>query len=158
MQTFLENEFGTAQAKGEEMGKVVVEVELISSDDEAKCAEGTLRPDQVRRLKMPLLVDTGCTLLSIPKVEIDRLGLRVVKEVQSRFANGQSAMRKIYGPVVIKLQGRVDIVLAMEGHPGMPGLLGQIPLEGLDLMVDSKRQRLVPGHPDFPDVQLVEVY
>jgi hypothetical protein len=86
------------------------------------------------------------------------MGLSVVKEVNSRFANGQTAIRNVYGPVKIKLMGRVDVVLVLAGHPGLPALLGQIPLEGLDLMVDSKRQRLIPGHPDYPDSQLVEVY
>ena len=158
MKTAIKQESTNTQDESENMGKVVVEVELINSYDAEKCEDGLLKPELVRRMKLPTLVDTGSTLLSIPEDEIKKLGLRLFKEVQSRFANGQTAMRKIYGPVVIKLMGRSDIVLAMAGHPGMPALLGQIPLEGLDLMVDSKRQRLVPGHPDFPDVQLVEVY
>lgn len=158
MLTTLEQESTTGQGENSDMGRVVVEVELINSHDQEKCDDGLLKPAEVRQTKVSTLVDTGCTLLSLPEEEIKKLGLRLFKEVQSRFANGQTAIRKIYGPVVIKLMGRKDIVLAMAGHPGMPALLGQIPLEGLDLMVDSKRQRLVAGHPDYPNEQLVEVY
>ena len=140
------------------MEKVVVDIELLNSYDDESCQKGVLRPDQVRRITIPALVDKGATLLSIPEDDIKKMGLSVVKEVNSRFANGQTAIRKVYGPVKIKLMGRVDVVLALAGHPGLPALLGQIPLEGLDLMVDSKRQRLIPGHPDYPDSQLVEVY
>lgn len=140
------------------MGKVIVDVELVNSDDEALLSRGHLKADQVRGLKISALVDTGATLLTLPEDDIKKLGLRFFREATSRFANGQVAKRKIYGPVKIQVQGRIDSVLALAGHPGMPALLGQIPLEGLDLMVDSKRQRLVPGHPESPDSQLVEVY
>ncbi len=140
------------------MGKVIVQVEMSSYDDEAAVEEGRLKPEQVRRSKIDALVDTGSTLMVLPEEEIRKLGLRVIREAVSRFANGQSSTRKIYGPVRIRVMSREELVLVMPAHPGMPALLGQIPLEGLDLMVDSKRQRLVPGHPDYPDSQLVEVY
>jgi hypothetical protein len=74
----------------------------------------------------------------------------------SKFANGQRSARKIYGPVKLEIMTRSTAVLVAASHPGTPALLGQIPLEGLDLMVDSKRLRLVPGHPDMPDDQVYD--
>jgi len=139
------------------MGKVWVDVELTSTGDEELLRRGHIQPGQVRHIKLSMLVDTGSTLMSIPEEEIEKLGLPVFKEMTSRFANGQTATRKIYGPVRIQIMGRETSVLTLATHPGMPALLGQIPLEGLDLMVDSNRQRLMPGHPDFPNEQLMEV-
>ena len=140
------------------VGKVFADVELVSTEDEVLLRRGHIQAGQVRHARLNMLVDTGSTLMSIPEEEIAKLGLPVFNEMTSRFANGQSATRKVYGPVRIQIMGRETSVLTLAAHPGMPSLLGQIPLEGLDLMVDSLRQRLVPGHPDFPNEQLMEVY
>lgn len=158
MQTVIEDHKAPRQFENTDMGKVVVDIEVVNSYDEESCEKGLLLPEQVRRTQVSALVDTGCTLLSLPEEVLKKLGCRLYREAVSKFANGQTAVRKIYGPVTIKVLGRIDSVLALAGHPGMPPLLGQIPLEGLDLMVDSKRQRLIPGHPDYPNEQLVEVY
>lgn len=158
MPTTLDQKTVELECENTDMGKVVVELELFNSDDEGLCANGMLTPAKIRHTKLEALVDMGSTLLSLPQEDIDKIGLRFYRESISKFAKGQKAVRKIYGPVTIKVMGRIDSVLALAGHSGMPALLGQIPLEGLDLMVDSKRQRLIPGHPDFPNDQVVDMY
>jgi len=141
------------------MGKVIIDAEIINNDDEGSVARGQLKPNEVRRTTVKnMLVDTGAMLVSIPEEEIAKLGLRVVREAVSKYANGQKSVRKIYGPVRIKVMGREDHVLVMASHPGMPALLGQLALEGLDLAVDPTRQRLIPGHPEYPNEQLIEMY
>lgn len=148
-----------AQQKAEDaMGRVLATVEFFNAFDEDKVKDGTLKPDQVRHTTVEMLVDTGASLVSIPEADIAKLGLRVVREAVSKYANGQKAVRKIYGPVRIKVLGREDHVLVMASHPGMPALLGQLALEGLDLIVDPKHHKLLPGHPDYPNEQLVEMY
>jgi predicted aspartyl protease len=140
------------------MGKVNVSVEIFNADDDVRVSDGILKPEQVRHTSVETLVDTGAMLVSISEEEIAKLGLRVVREAVSKYANGQKSVRKIYGPVRIKVMGREDHVLVMASHQGMPALLGQLALEGLDLAVDPKRQRLIPGHPDHPNDQLIEMY
>ena len=147
-----------SNAKGTEMGKVFVDVEIVNHDDVILLSKGHIKADQVRRTTVNTLVDTGAMLVSIPEEEIAKLGLSVVREAVSKYANGQKSVRKIYGPVRIKVMGREDHVLVMASHPGMPALLGQLALEGLDLIVDPKRQKLLPGHPDYPNEQLIEMY
>ena len=142
----------------EVLGKVLVEVELFSSGDEEMVERGQLKSEQIRTSKIEALVDTGATLMSLPQEELDKLGVRVFSERTSRFANGQTAIKKIYGPIHIRVMGRDALVAATASHPGMPSLLGQIPLESLDLLVDPKRHRLIPGHPDYPNEQLIECY
>ena len=149
---------GNTNAEVNELGKVNVNVEIFNADDEVRVCDGTLKPEQIRHIIVETLVDTGASLVSIPEEVIAKLGLRVVREAVSRYANGQKSVRKIYGPVRIKVMGREDHVLVMASHPGMPALLGQLALEGLDLIVDPKRQRLLPGHPDYPNEQLIEMY
>jgi len=156
--TTLEHEPATIQVETTPMGRVVAQVEISNLSDDDKCEEGVIRPDQVRRITIEALVDTGSTLLCLPEDQIKKLGLKFYRESISKIASGQKIVRRVFGPVNIKVMGRIDSVLAMEGKPGVPALLGQIPLEGLDLMVDSKRQRLVPGHPESPDEQVVDMY
>ena len=60
----------------------------------------------------------------------------------------------------VKVFQRTMLTEALEGAPeGMPPLLGQIPLEALDLLIDSKNQRLIlnPESPD-PEMALVDVF
>jgi predicted aspartyl protease len=154
----IRSESNFSPQEGIEMGKVMVEIELVNPIDEGMHRLGHLKANEVRRIKLSALVDTGASLLSIPESDLQKLGLPVLREAVSRYANGQTAKRKIYGPAVVHVMGRNGSVSVLAGHPGMPALLGQLPLEELDFMVDPKRQRLVPGHPESPDVQLVEVY
>lgn len=148
----------TTNAEGSEMGKVFVNAEIFNAYDENKVRDGALKAEQVRHTSVETLVDTGAMLVSIPEEEIAKLGLPVVREAVSKYANGQRQVRKIYGPVRIKVMGREDHVLVMASHPGMPALLGQLALEGLDLVVDPQRQRLLPGHPEYPNEQPIEMY
>src|SRR5438046_5753393 len=140
------------------MGRVVVDIEIFNAGDEEMVRRGHMKSNQVRHATLKALVDTGCTLLSLPEEEIKRLGVAVVEQKQSRFANGQTALRKIYGPITIKVMGRSHIVTAVAGHAGVPALLGQVPLEVLDLMVDPKRERLVPGHPESPNEAVYDMF
>lgn len=138
------------------LGKVMVNIEVVNIDDETLARIGQIKLDKVRKVTVSALVDTGSTILSLPEEVIQNLGLQIYRTAVSRFANGQKSTRNIYGPVTLNVMGRQTAVLAMAGHSGTPPLLGQIPLEGLDLMVDSKRQRLIPGHPDQPNEQVYE--
>jgi predicted aspartyl protease len=158
MLTTSEPNAAKANSEGTEMGKVNVNVEVFNAYDEERVRNGILKPELIRHTAVDTLVDTGAMLVSIPEEEIAKLGLSVVREAVSKYANGQKAVRKIYGPVRIKVMGREDHVLVMASHPGMPALLGQLALEGLDLVVDPKRQRLLPGHLDYPNEQLIEMY
>jgi hypothetical protein len=74
------------------------------------------------------------------------------------LADGKLHPRRVYGPVLIRAFKRTMSVEALEAPPGVPALLGQIPLECLDLLVDSRNQRLVrnPESPD-PEMALVDV-
>src|SRR5262249_41285845 len=58
------------------MGKVIVAAKIENLADLYKVEEGTLSPEQVRRIEVPdALVDTGATMLSLPSRLIDQLGL-----------------------------------------------------------------------------------
>ena len=138
------------------MGKVVVEIEVVNSEDVGLQRRSLLTSGEVRRAKLMALVDTGATMISIPEDAIERLGLPVVRQATSKYADGRTERRNIYGPATLNLLGRTCTVDVLSSHTGQPALLGQLPLEGLDLLVDPRRQRLIPN-PESPDMPMVDM-
>lgn len=127
------------------MGRVTTTIELTNICDPR------------RKIELTALVDTGVTMLSIPEDVIKKLGLRVIRQATSKYADGRKEVRNIYGGAQLKVLNRVCTVDVLAGHAGQPSLLGQIPLEGLDLVVDPRRQ-LLTTNPESPDMPMVEVY
>src|SRR5579862_6056457 len=127
------------------MGRVTTQIELTNIRDER------------RKIQLTALVDTGATMLSIPEEDIKKLGLKIIRQATSKYADGRKEIRNIYGGATLKVLNRVCTVDVLAGHAGQPALLGQIPLEGLDLIVDPRRQ-LLTTNPESPDMPMVEVY
>lgn len=140
------------------MGKVVVEIAISNDRDEGLTAAGHLKPGEVRRAEVQATVDTGATMLVLPEDLIERLGLPVLRKVNTRYGDGRVVARTVYGSVRLKVLNRVITVDALSAPAGTRALLGQIPLEGLDFLVDATKQRLIPN-PESPDPEmaLVEV-
>ena len=79
-----------------------------------------------------------------------------VDAVRSRTTNGE-AIRFKYEPVQLELMGRRENFDVIEIPESVPNLLGQVPLEVLDLVVDTKRQKLIPN-PAHGGKQMTEEY
>ena len=137
------------------MGKVIVnlkltnQVELFLRDR----AQANVSP---RSVEVLALVDTGATWLYLKPSVINALGLQSVRTIQSRTTNGDQ-LRQVYDPVRLDLMGRSGIFEVVEVDEHVPNLLGQIPLEDLDFIVDPKGQRLIPN-PEHGDKQMTEEY
>jgi predicted aspartyl protease len=120
-------------------------------------SEGKLSPDNVRRVEVDnALVDTGATTLAIRRAEIDGLGL---KSISTRRCVTSAGVREVnvYGPVRLTIMGRNCSLDVMEVPDEVPALVGQIPLEMLDLVVDPPNHRLI-GNPEHGGVHTLELY
>ncbi|HEY2951459.1 MAG TPA: hypothetical protein VGK40_02690 [Verrucomicrobiae bacterium] len=62
-----------------------------------------------------------------------------------------------YEPVQLELMGRKENFDVIEAPENVPNLLGQVPLEVLDFVVDSKGQKLIPN-PAHGGEQMTEEY
>ncbi|MGL4423207.1 MAG: aspartyl protease family protein [Gemmataceae bacterium] len=139
------------------MGKVVVEVMVENNDDLTLDRYGKLEGGTIRRVTIPdALVDTGATALGLPKRLIDELGLKFVKSRPGMTASGPRELR-VYGPTKLTIMDRDCTVDAIELPDGCPVLIGQIPLECLDFVVDPRNQRLI-GNPAHGGEQIIEMY
>jgi predicted aspartyl protease len=129
------------------MGKVVVTAKIENLGDLYDVKKGRMNDDQVRRVEVhDAVVDTGATTLLLPKRMITALGLEPLRTRRSRGLGGDFLL-PMYGTVRLTIQDR-DCVVDVGGiGDEYPVLVGQIPLEALDWVVDSKGQRLI-GNPE----------
>lgn len=144
------------QQKIQDMGLVYADIELISSDDMALFARGYLKEGQVRRVKIRALVDTGAYFLCINENIRDALGLRKQGEQIAELADGSRVKLDVVGPIELRFENRR---VTTEGLV-LPGdsevLLGAIPLEAMDVVIEPRLGRLIvnPEHPDSAVVKL----
>lgn len=130
------------------MGRFAVEVELANDKDLVQAETGAIRPEQVRRVKIRGVVDSGATRLVIPETIAKQLGLDISGTVKVRFADGRSADRAIAQRVHLTYGGRDSIFNAVV-EPGRESvLIGAIVLEDLDFLIDCTNQKLVPRDPN----------
>src|SRR3972149_2288069 len=88
-------------AMEDEMGKVIVKVELVNDGDLTLIQRGFAPEGSERRKIVDGLVDTGATMLSIPEDISEELGLSVRRKSTVRLADGSSVMMGVAGPVSV---------------------------------------------------------
>jgi predicted aspartyl protease len=137
------------------MGKVVAKIKLTNYLD-LELKRLKLRREKPRVVQTDVLVDTGATRLYLKRSVIKALGLRKEGEVVSKTTNG-TRRRAVYQAARLDLMGRHGAFQVVEIDDDVPNLLGQIPLEYLDLVVDPKGQKLMPN-PEHGDKQMSEEY
>lgn len=139
------------------MGRVLTEATVENLEDLWAVKRGLLAPEQARRILIPdALVDTGATLLSLPRSLIAQLGLTrlAMRRVTSSAGPGEAGL---FEAVRLTIQGRSCTMDVMEVPDGVPALIGQLPLEHLDLVVDT-RSRTLTGNPAHGGEHVYELY
>jgi clan AA aspartic protease len=130
----------------QQMGMFSEEIILSNVKDEALASAG-MRQD-VRQVTLKAVVDTGAMSLYIDEGTCQRLGLEVSNSPSVRVADGRPVQTKATSPVKIRWKDRYMICSARVLEGAEHTLLGAIPLEQMDLMVDPVNQRLVGTHGD----------
>ena len=132
------------------MGITYAEIELINSEDLALLRRGYLPEDQVKRLKVKALVDSGASMLTISGSIKNQLNLAKVDQQQAELADGSVINVEVVGPVEIRFLNRKAISTALVIPGEVEVLLGAIPLEAMDVLIDPKQERLIVN-PKSPD-------
>jgi len=129
------------------MVTVYADLTLKNSGDLVKAREGNLSEKDVRTVTLTAIVDTGATTLVIDEEICRKLGLSIVETSTINVAGGSKVECKITEPVQIQWKERqvaINAVVLPEGKV----LLGVIPLEFMDIVVDPVRQELIGAHGD----------
>jgi predicted aspartyl protease len=139
------------------MGKVLVTAKIESMEDLYAAKKGLIKPEEVRTVEVTdALVDTGATILSIPRRYIARLGLTPVR-TRSVVTSAGPAVHQVYGTVRLTIQDRDFPCDVLELPDDCPVLVGQLALEALDFVVDPVKQRLI-GNPAHGGEWVLELY
>jgi clan AA aspartic protease len=139
------------------MGKVLVPALIENVYDLHEASLGTRTAEAVRRVEVhDALVDTGASTLSLPRHLVAQLGLKPLRSRQARTSAGPVTL-PVYGTVRLTIQGRDCTCDVVEIPDDCPVLIGQIPLELLDFVVDPTGQRLI-GNPAHGGEHIIELY
>jgi predicted aspartyl protease len=139
------------------MGKVLVPARIENVFDLHEVSLGTRLSETVRFVEVTeALVDTGASTLSLPIKMVNQLGLKPYCSRQARTSSG-SVILQVYGTVCLTVQGRDCTCDVVPVPDDCPVLIGQIPLELLDFVVDPVGQRLI-GNPAHGGEHVIELY
>lgn len=137
-------------------GKLLVTAAIENLDDLFGVRKNLLSADQVRRVEVTdALIDTGAMGLLLPSRFITQLGLEPLRLRPSRTIGGPVPLQ-IYRAVRLTVQGRDCISDVGEIPDEFSVVIGQVPLELMDWVVDPKRQRLI-GNPEHGGEHMIEV-
>jgi len=139
------------------MGDVYVEIILENHRDKVLSESGYLEPQKVHVEKVRVLVDSGSTMLVLPQDLVEKLGLRITdKKVIVTYADERKEERNVAEILTVMVAGRNMECDCVVNPPATEPLLGQIILERLDLLVDSKEGKLVP-RPESPYLPMLKM-
>ncbi len=140
-----------------DMGRVLTRAVVENLGDLVEVERGSRSSGDVRRIAVDdALVDTGATTIALPTRLIRQLGLTKVYEKQAKSTSGAGRV-SVYEAVRLTIEGRFCSVDVMEVPDDVPVLIGQIPLEMLDLVVDLQGRRLI-GNPAHDGEHVLELF
>lgn len=138
------------------MGKVTARIKVENWFDSELVRAG-VRKEKPRCIETEALVDTGAVKFYLKSSVIKELGLHPVGEVKSRTMSNRSEVRTVFSPVALEIQGRTGRFDVVEVADNLPNIIGQIPLEDLDWVVDCRNQKLIPN-PEHKNGELADEF
>ncbi len=138
------------------MGLIYAEIELINGGDLELVRRGYMDKDEVKRMWVTALVDSGSYMLAINENIQEQLQLRVVEKRKAQLATGDIVQCDVVAPVELRFKNRQTTCRAMVLPGDSEVLLGSIPLEDMDVLIHPLRQELIvnPDHPYFAQTKL----
>jgi clan AA aspartic protease len=139
------------------MGAVMTEVKMWNLVDLEDVRRGLIPPEAARTVTVRALVDTGAVTMVIPEDIAHALGLSVIELRTVMLADGTARVIPKMGSLRIEILGRQMHCDAYVTPAGSTPLIGQIPLEELDLIVDPNTRQLRVFSEDGPRTYLLRV-
>ncbi|MFZ1561840.1 MAG: retropepsin-like aspartic protease [Saprospiraceae bacterium] len=138
------------------MGLVYAEIELISAGDLELARRNMLDIDEVKKMNVEMLVDSGSYYMCINETVKELIDLNILEKRKWQLANGQIVEYEVVGPIEVKFKNRRCHVDAMVLPGDSEMLLGAIPMEDMDVLIHPLRQELVvnPEHPYYVQMKM----
>ena len=145
--------FDTHPPKKEDMGNVYADIELISSEDLTLARKYIIGEEEIKRVVVTALVDTGAFTLAINEYVQEQLQLPVLEKRRSKMADESVAELDVVGPIDIRFGNRQTTCRAVVLPGNAEILLGAIPMEDMDVVIDMRTHTMIV-HPDHLDMPL----
>jgi hypothetical protein len=126
------------------------EITLINAGDISAARNGYIPETKIRRQTIKAMPDTGSWTLVINEATRQELGLAIKGSIRATLADGSTSTYNQTEALDIQWKDRSTTQQALLVPDADDILLGALPLEALDLMVDPVNERLVGVHGDQP--------
>jgi clan AA aspartic protease len=130
------------------MGYFMEAITLSNAKDDVRVEAGLLK--DIRVVTVEAMPDTGAWTLVINEDIRQKLGLKIEETSKSTLADGKTNTYDVTEGVKIRWKDRGTVLPALVVPDAQDVLLGALPLEAMDLIVDPVRKRLVGAHGDQP--------
>jgi len=130
------------------MGTFREEIILENAFDREFVDHGYKTEAEIRAIKVEAMPDTGAWTLVINEEVRQKLGLAIEETSESTLADGKTNTYDVAVGVRIRWKNRSTVLPAVVVPDAKSILLGALPLEAMDLMVDPVHGKLVGVHGD----------
>jgi hypothetical protein len=113
------------------MGLVYADIELINAFDLENARRHIIGEDEIKRISINILVDTGAYMLCINENIKEVLEVFVVEKRKGQLAYGNIVEYDVVGPIELRFKNRRCVVDAMVLKGDNEPLLGAIPFDDM---------------------------
>lgn len=131
------------------MGLVYAEIELSNGGDAYLVRKKLIPETDLKSVRLNALVDTGAYMLSINEAVRAQLDVPFIQKQISQLADDTLIEVDIVGPIEVRFENRLTTCNAVVLPGEAEVLLGSIPMEDMDVIIEPKLQKLMvnPKHP-----------
>ena len=135
---------------------VYADIELINADDIAFAKRNIIGEDEIKRVHISMLVDSGAYMMAINETIQQQLDLPIIEKRKVQVASDEVIEYNVAGPIRVHFANRTAICNAFVLPGDAEPLLGAIPMEEMDVLIHPQRQELIvnPEHPNYAQLKM----
>ena len=127
------------------MGYIYVDAVFYNPIDYTEFVLGKRRLEDVKKISLRALVDTGATFPALPEDVVEKLSLPMYGEAEAETATGKEKVRLTLA--IIQIEDRTAASYIIIRPRGTTPLIGVVALEQMGYRVDPVTGKLVKGLP-----------
>ena len=138
------------------MGMVYADIELINGRDIILASSYFIGEEEIRRININMLVDTGSYMLAINENIQEHLQIPFFEKRTMQLADNRTREYDVVSPIELHFKNRKVVCSAVVLPGDAEPLLGAIPMEEMDVLIHPLREELIvnPEHPYFAQLKL----
>jgi len=127
------------------MSHIYVKAKFYNPFEYVEYVQGRRAWEEVRKVEVKALVDTGATFPALPEELVEKLGLFVLKEVNGEIAEGERKLKLTSTLVEIDERSAVSYTIIRPSKT--TALIGVVALEQMGYRLDPMTGELIKGLP-----------